>query len=199
MISHINLSAKGKPALGAEVFRSPQTVHEAVHGGRVDVAADDVAAVDEQLCEHRVRRPGVVCHAVGIDAARLTGVERQVKALLLLQGVVIAEHAVKCAREHDLLRGLGRGIGVPAERVQVGDASLGRGDVVVRREHAAVAAPDDQQRQHCRQRDERIHGRSSCPMKGFELHNHTPEQTYSNLPQDMLYYLCLTIGGGERT
>ena len=25
-------------------------------------------------------------------------------------------------------------------------------------------------------------------MKGFELHNHTPEQTYSNLPPDMLYY-----------
>ena len=34
--------------------RLPQAVHEAVHGGRVDVAADDAVAVDEQLREHRV-------------------------------------------------------------------------------------------------------------------------------------------------
>ena len=167
-------------------FRSPQTVHEAVHSGRMDVAADDTVAVDEQLREHRVRCPGVVHHAIGIDAARLAGVDGQVEALLLLQGVVIAEHPVKCAREHDLLRSLGRRIGVPAERVQIRDAPLGRGDVVVRREHTVVAAPDDQQSQHHRQRDERIDDRLSCPMKGFLLHNHTPEQTYSNLPPDML-------------
>ena len=87
-----------------------------------------------------------------------------------MQGVVIAEHAVKCAREHDLLRSFGRRISLPAECAQICDAPLGRGDVVVRREYAVVAAPDNQKRQDHRQRDERIDGRSSCPMKGFELH-----------------------------
>ena len=178
--------AKGNPPLARTFFRSPQAVHEAVHGGRVDVAADDAIAVDEQLREHCVRCSGIVCHAIGVDAARLAGIDGQVEALLLLQGVVIAEHAVKCAREHDLLRSFGRRISLPAECAQICDAPLGRGDVVVRREYAVVAAPDNQKRQHHRQRDERIDGRSSCPMKGFELHNHTPEQTYSNLPPDML-------------
>ena len=189
--------AKGGLPLALKFFRSPQAVHEAVHGGRVDVAADDAVAVDEQLREHRVRCSGIVCHAIGVDAARLAGIDGQVEALLLLQGVVIAEHAVKCAREHDLLRSFGRGISLPAERAQICDAPIGRGDIVVRREYAVVAAPDNQKRQHHRQRDERIHGRSSCPMKGFELHNHTPEQTYSNLPPDMLYYFCLTIEEGS--
>ena len=183
--------------MALKFFRLPQAVHEAVHGGRVDVAADDAVAVDEQLRKHRVRCSGIVCHAIGIDAARLAGVDGQVEALLLLQGVVIAEHAVKCAREHDLLRSFGRRISLPAECTQICDAPLGRGDVVVRREYAVVAAPDNQKRQHHRQRDERIDGRSSCPMKGFELHNHTPEQTYSNLPPDMLYYCCLTIEEGS--
>ena len=40
--------------MALKFFCSPQAVHEAVHGGRVDVAADDAVAVDEQLREHRV-------------------------------------------------------------------------------------------------------------------------------------------------
>ena len=112
----------------------------------MDVATDDAVAVDEQLREHRVRCPGVVHHAIGVDAACLAGIDGQVEALLLLQGVVIAEHAVKCAREHDLLRSFGCGIGFPAERAQICDAPLGRGDVVVCREYAVVAAPDNQKR-----------------------------------------------------
>lgn len=46
--------AKGGLPLALKFSRSPQAVHEAVHGGRVDVAADDAIAVDEQLREHRV-------------------------------------------------------------------------------------------------------------------------------------------------
>lgn len=164
----------------------PQTVHEAVHGRRVDVAADDAVAVDKQLREHGVRRALVVRHAVGIGRACLAGVGGQVKALLLLQGIVIAEHAAEHARNHDLLHRFGRGVRLPAERLQIGDAPVGRRDVVVRREHAVIAAPDNGQRQQHGQTDEREHDGPSCPVKGFELHNHTSEQAYSNLPPDML-------------
>ena len=68
----------------------------------------------------------------------------------------------------------------------IGDAPVGRRDVVVRREHAVIAAPDDGQRQQHGQTDEREYDGPSCPVKGFELHNHTSEQAYSNLPPDML-------------
>ena len=93
--------------------------------------------------------------------------------MLLLQGVVIAEYTAEHTRDHDLLRRFRRGIRLPAERLQIGNAPVRRRDVVVRREHAAVAAPDDGQRQQHGQTDERIHDRPSCPVKGFELHNHT--------------------------
>ena len=171
---------------GSFFAHSSQTVHEAVHRRRVDVAADDAVAVDEQLREHSVRRALVVRHAVGIGCARLAGVSGQVKSLLLLQGVVIAEYTAEHTRDHDLLRRFRRGIRLPAERLQIGNAPVRRRDVVVRREHAAVAAPDDSQRQQHGQTDERIHDRPSCPVKGFKLHNHTSEQAYSNLPPDML-------------
>ena len=49
-----NDRAKGGLPLALKFSRSPQAVHEAVHGGCVDVAADDAIAVDEQLREHRV-------------------------------------------------------------------------------------------------------------------------------------------------
>lgn len=49
-----NDRAKGGLPLALKLFRSPQTVHEAVHSGRMDIAADDTIAVDEQLREHRV-------------------------------------------------------------------------------------------------------------------------------------------------
>lgn len=166
--------------------RLPQTVHETVHGRRVNVAADDAVAVDKQLREHGVRRALVVHHAISIGRARLAGVSGQVEALLLLQGVVIAEDTVEHARDHNLLRRFGRGVRLPAQRLQIGDAPVGRCDVVVRREHAVIAAPDDGQRQQHGQTDERKHDGSSCPVKGFDLHNHTSEQAYSNLPPDML-------------
>ena len=86
---------------------------------RVDIAADDAAFVDEQLgYDARLAARIAVEGDVGVALADLAAILAEVKALLLLQLVVLGQGTARRFGQDYLLRRLGRGVHLPAEQAR---------------------------------------------------------------------------------
>ena len=92
----------------------------------VYVAAYDAAFVDEELRYDARFAAGIAVEHIGVALADLAAVLAEVKALLLLQLVVLGEHTAQRFGQDYLLRRLAGRVCIPAERGQIFHALLRR-------------------------------------------------------------------------
>ena len=83
------------------------------------VAADDSAVVNKELGDYTCFAAGIACEDVGVALADLAAVLAEVKALLLLQLVVLSQHAAHFVGQDYLFRCLAAWVYLPAQRGKI--------------------------------------------------------------------------------